>query len=194
MQLNLVSSKVWPEKLARNSALKEIPINPKKTNARPFVHHGQGYYTELLGHILKPEVPSKQLIHPRSVWSVWLGRFRAKTFLGTTLSKTSWSASVLSSLLISNTPPQIQHSTFIDILLLLLLLLFTSLGYPNVCSIGTHTHTHKHFGFYACMEGKLHTLLMCTVCLWKEANCLHVLPAKHCSKPHHFPSKKIFLL
>ena len=35
---------------------------------------------------------------------------------------------------------------------------------------------------------------MCTVCLWKEANCLHVLLAKHCSKPHHFPSKKLFLL
>ena len=56
-------------------------------------------------------------------------------------------------------------------------------GYPNVYSIGTHTHTHKHFGFSACMERKLHTLLMCTVCLWKEANCLHLLLAKHCSKP-----------
>ena len=67
-------------------------------------------------------------------------------------------------------------------------------GYPNVYSIGTHTHTHKHFGFSACMERKLHTLLMCTVCLWKEANSLHVLLAKHCRKPKHFPSKKIFLL
>ena len=65
-----------------------------------------------------------------------------------------------------------------------------SLGYPNVYSIGTHTHTHKHFGFSACIERKLHTLQMCTVCLWKEANCLHLLLAKHCSKPHHFPSKK----
>ena len=72
----------------------------------------------------------------------------------------------------------------------MLFLLSTSVGYPNVCSIGTHTHTHKHFGFSACMERKLHTLFMCTVCLWKEANCLHVLPAKHSGKPHHFPSKK----
>ena len=40
------------------------------------------------------------------------------------------------------------------------------------------------------MERKLHTLLMCTVCLWKEANSLHVLLVKHCGKPHHFPSKK----
>ena len=31
---------------------------------------------------------------------------------------------------------------------------------------------------------------MCTVYLWMEANCLHVLLAKHCGKPHHFPSKK----
>ena len=67
-------------------------------------------------------------------------------------------------------------------------------GYPNVDSIGTHTHTHKQFGFSACIERKLHTLFMCTVCLWREANCLHVLLAKHCGKPHHFPSKKIFLL
>ena len=56
------------------------------------------------------------------------------------------------------------------------------------------THTHKHFGFSACMERKLQTLFMCTVCLWKEANYLHLLLAKHFSKPHHFPSKKIFLL
>ena len=27
----------------------------------------------------------------------------------------------------------------------------SSLGYPNVYSIATHTHTHKHFGFSACM-------------------------------------------
>ena len=64
-------------------------------------------------------------------------------------------------------------------------------GYPNVYSIGTHTQTHKHFGFSTYMERKLHTLLMCAVCLWKEANSLHVLLAKHCGKPLHFPSKNI---
>ena len=71
---------------------------------------------------------------------------------------------------------------------------FYRVGYPNLYSIGTHTHTHKHFGFSACMERKLHTLLMCTVCLWKEASCLHLLLAKHCGRPHHFSSKNFFLL
>ena len=62
-----------------------------------------------------------------------------------------------------------KHSRWL--LLLLCGLEYFRVGYPNVCSIGTHTHTHKHFGFSAFYRKKTAHPLNVN-CLFTEGNQL----------------------